>query len=59
MSEKIDNNLLKAYASHSFQGIIRNYNEDKTKIISNFNYYVKNKFCPPCSYFAVFDGHGG
>ena len=41
--------------------ILRNYNEDRVSIILNI---TKPSFkqiddCPTCSFFAVYDGHGG
>ena len=56
---------ISGYASNSYNGKIKNYNEDMTKII--INYYQNNSiinnvgygYFPNVSYFGVFDGHGG
>jgi len=50
-----------SYAANTHQGIIRNYNEDRVSIILNI---IKPKFkdtnyWPRCSFFGVYDGHGG
>ena len=56
--------LVTAYAANTNQGIIRNYNEDRVSIILNIN-KPKSKVVmphitwPKCSFFAVYDGHGG
>ena len=51
---------LYSYAANTYQGIIRNYNEDRVSIILNISKpsgYVGH--WPKCSIFGVFDGHGG
>jgi hypothetical protein len=51
-----------AYAYNSYNGKVRNYNEDTTKTVVNYQkkIIVNNKVISPCiSYFGVFDGHGG
>ena len=53
--------IVKAYAANTNQGLIRNYNEDRVSIILNI---VKppsrsNETWPRCSFFGVYDGHGG
>ena len=50
------------YAFNSYNGKVKNYNEDRTKTIVNYpkNLIVKGrKISPRISYFGVFDGHGG
>ena len=55
------NVIVRAYAENTNQGLVRNYNEDRVSIILNI---VKpeqrqNETWPKCSYFGVYDGHGG
>ena len=53
------NGFIKGYAVNTFHGLVKNYNEDRVSIIMNItkpNY--KGKW-PKCSYFGIFDGHGG
>jgi len=53
--------LITSYAANTHQGIQRNYNEDRVSIILNMT-KPSNKACsswPKCSYFAIYDGHGG
>jgi protein phosphatase 2C family protein 2/3 len=55
------NGVVNSYAANTHQGIVRNYNEDRVSIILNI---IKPKFkqveeWPRCSFFAVYDGHGG
>ena len=55
------NLFIKSFAVNSYQGLIRNYNEDKVSIILQVN-KPKNylgKYWPKISYLAIFDGHGG
>ena len=50
----------RAYAANTYQGIIRNYNEDRVAIILNIS--KPNDFegnWPKCSIFGIYDGHGG
>ena len=53
--------IIKSYAVNTYQGIVRNYNEDRVSIIVNMNkprgYY--KKIWPRVSFFGIFDGHGG
>lgn len=54
-------NFISAYAANTHQGCVRNYNEDRVSIILNItkpNSY-KGTTWPKCSFFAVYDGHGG
>lgn len=56
------NGIIAGYAANTNQGIIRTYNEDRVSIILNIvkpkgkEHIVK---WPKCSFFAVYDGHGG
>ena len=53
--------IIKSYAVNTYQGIIRNYNEDRVSIMVNMNkprgYY--KKYWPRVSFFGIYDGHGG
>ncbi len=54
-------NFIKGYAANTSQGLVRNYNEDRVSIILNISKpptYFGN-YWPRCSFFAVYDGHGG
>jgi len=52
--------IIKSYAVNTYQGIVRDYNEDRVSITVNMNkprgYYKK---WPRVSFFGIFDGHGG
>ena len=52
--------IIKSYSVNTFQGLIRNYNEDRVSIIINMN-KPKNykKQWPRISFFGIYDGHGG
>ena len=52
--------LIKSYGVNTYQGIVRNYNEDRVSIIINMN-KPKNflKKWPKVSFFGIYDGHGG
>lgn len=53
--------LITSYAANTHQGIQRNYNEDRVSIILNMT-RPENKDAatwPKCSFFAIYDGHGG
>ena len=51
---------IKSYGVNTYQGIVRNYNEDRVSIIINMN-KPKNflKKWPKISFFGIYDGHGG
>lgn len=54
-------NLIKSFAANTHQGVVRKYNEDRVSIILNIvkpNSF-KGASWPICSFFGVFDGHGG
>lgn len=54
-------NLIKSFAANTHQGVVRKYNEDRVSIILNIvkpNSF-KGNYWPVCSFFGVFDGHGG
>ena len=52
---------IKGYGANTYQGLVRNYNEDRVSIIINMtkpeNYTKKN--WPKISFFGIYDGHGG
>ena len=53
--------VIKSYGVNTYQGIVRNYNEDRVSIIINMNKpkdFVKGKW-PKTSFFGIYDGHGG
>jgi len=55
--------LIISYAANTHQGIQRSYNEDRVSIILNMTRPLTKKISsvewPKCSYFAIYDGHGG
>lgn len=53
------NGFVGGYSANTFQGLVRNYNEDRVSIILNITRPEAPDKWPKCSYFAVFDGHGG
>jgi len=55
------NGIVKAYAANTHQGLVRNYNEDRVAIILNIMKPPNKKdvVWPLCSFFAIYDGHGG
>ena len=52
---------IRAYAANTYQGIIRNYNEDRVSITLNIAKpnNINNDQWPKCSIFGIYDGHGG
>ena len=57
---KKDMGLIKSYGVNTYQGIVRNYNEDRVSIIINMNKpYNFMKKWPKTSFFGIYDGHGG
>ena len=55
------NGVVVSYAANTHQGMVRNYNEDRVSIILNI-IQPKQKILevwPRCSFFAIYDGHGG
>ena len=63
------NGVVAAYAANTHQGIVRNYNEDRVSIILNCHNHKKDannpvnprkdEVWPKCSFFGIYDGHGG
>ena len=65
------NGIITAYGANTNQGIIRystqlicrNYNEDRVAIILNImkpkSKELKSDYWPKCSFFGIYDGHGG
>lgn len=55
------NGIVRAYAANTNQGLVRNYNEDRVSIILNIvkPEHRHNEIWPKCSFFGVYDGHGG
>lgn len=56
--------VVRAYAANTNQGLIRNYNEDRVSIITNLlppkqRTDITLEKWPKCSYFGIYDGHGG
>lgn len=53
--------VIKSYSVNTCKGLVRAYNEDRVSIILNM-LKPEDKKCkkwPVCSFFGVFDGHGG
>lgn len=55
------NGIVRAYAANTNQGLVRNYNEDRVSIILNIvkPEHRQHEDWPKCSFFGVYDGHGG
>lgn len=55
------NGIVRAYAANTNQGLVRNYNEDRVSIILNIvkPEHRQAEIWPKCSFFGVYDGHGG
>ena len=54
--------LINSYGANTNQGIDRNYNDDRVKIMINMNRpanYSNKSSWPLISYFGIFDGHNG
>ena len=53
---------ISAYGFNSYTGTEKGHNEDRVKVILDYQIKSKennNKMSPHISYFAIFDGHGG
>jgi protein phosphatase 2C family protein 2/3 len=52
--------MIQAFGANTHQGIYRNYNEDRVSVIMNIP-KPKTRLgkWPSCSFFAIYDGHGG
>ena len=54
---------ISGYAFNSYNGKVREYNEDRTRTIVNYRKEIMTpngkKIYPRISYFGIFDGHGG
>ena len=53
--------IIRAYGANTYQGLVRNYNEDRVSIIINMNkpQNCNKKYWPKTSFFGIYDGHGG
>ena len=58
-------NKISGYGANSYNGIAKNYNEDRIKVILNYKLNKTNQSTkgnitsPNISYFGLYDGHGG
>ena len=48
-----------SYAVNTTNGLVRGYNEDRVSVVVNIRRKPGWTRWPNCSYFAIFDGHGG
>lgn len=55
----ISHNLLSAYGVNTYQGMIRNYNEDRITVIIDAKSPFDGIHWPHVSYFGIYDGHAG
>lgn len=55
------NGVVAGYAVATNQGLVKSYNEDRVSIVSNIVKPMsrKEEKWPNCSYFGIYDGHGG
>lgn len=55
------NGIVEGYAVNTSEGLVRTYNEDRVSIVYNIvKPPTRGEIAwPVCSYFGVFDGHGG
>ena len=53
--------IIRAYGANTYQGLVRNYNEDRVSIIINMNkpQNYNKQYWPKTSFFGIYDGHGG
>ena len=52
---------LKSFSYNTFQGLFKDYNEDKIIVVNQIKKPTSSKIktWPKISYFGIFDGHGG
>lgn len=53
--------IIEGYSAITTEGLVRDYNEDRVTIIFNISKPTncKDEFWPKCSFFGLYDGHGG
>ena len=54
--------IIRGFGVCTSQGLVRNYNEDRVSIVLNIarpQNFSKSEYWPQCSFFGVYDGHGG
>ena len=57
-----ESGVVRAYAANTNQGLVRTYNEDRVSIVMNISRPANTGYkgeWPACSFFAIYDGHGG